>query len=270
MFVTMGSEGGAMLGGAQKFVGALTSAENGIQATFQRWPDESHGSVVMRSVYEGFSWLYEFYYRANPLQTYEESGLRSFDKRFDEISKYLGYEVKIPEGELMQIQNWLRETKRWDEARQVLERIVQIHPQAMNARYDLARVKLELDDRAGAEADFKHVLAEYPGDPGAREALEKLGADWRTVVADKQPAARALRSYVGEYRYADELMRIAVEDGKLFARARNDKLELRALSHTDFYAYGLDREYTFNKKGGRVVSVTVRLPAFTYESVRTK
>jgi predicted alpha/beta superfamily hydrolase len=270
MFVTMGSEGGAMLGGAQRFVGALTSGENGIQATFQRWPNESHGSVVMRSVYEGFNWLYEFYYRANPIQTYEESGLRSFDKRFEEISKYLGYEVKIPEGELMQIQNWLRETKRWEEARQVLERIVQIYPQAMNARYDLGRVKVELGDRAGAEADFRRVLEQYPGDPGSREALDKLGVAWRTIVVDKQPAASVLRSYVGEYRYADEPMRIVVEDGKLFAHPRNDKLELRALSDTDFYAYGLDREYTFNKKGGRVVSVTVRLPAFTYDSVRQR
>jgi predicted alpha/beta superfamily hydrolase len=39
VYVTMGSEGGPMLGGAQKFVGALTSAGNGVEAIFTRWPE---------------------------------------------------------------------------------------------------------------------------------------------------------------------------------------------------------------------------------------
>ncbi len=58
------------------------------------------------------------------------------------------------------------------------------------------------------------------------------------------------------------------EEGKLFTRVRNEKKELRALSETEFYALDLDREYTFNRKTGRTVSVTVRMPTFTFESVR--
>lgn len=270
MYVTMGSEGGSMLGGTQKFVGALTSAGNGIEASFTRWPEESHNSVVMRSVYEGLKWLHEIYYTTNPIQTYEVSGLQSYDKRFELISKYLGYEVKPPESELWQIQHYLRGEKRFEEATRVLERMVQLYPHATNARYDLGRVYLELQDNARAAATLTQLLKENPGHSGARTELQRVGIDPNTIVKDANPPARVLRAYVGEYRYSDELLYVTFEEGKLFTRVREERKELRALSETEFYAVDLDREYTFNRKNGRSVSMTVRMPAFTFESVRAK
>lgn len=270
VYVTMGSEGGSMLGGTEKFVGALTSAGNGVEAVFTRWPEESHGSVVMRSVYEGLKWLHESYYTTNPVQTYEVSGLRSYDKRFEFISKYLGYEVKPPESELWQIQRYLRDEKRFEEAAQVLERMVQLYPYATNALYDLGLVYLELQDKQRAAAKFTQLLKENPGHLGARTELQKIGIDPNTLVKDANPPARTLRAYVGEYRYSDELIHVSFEEGKLFTRVRDEKKELRALSETEFYAVDLDREYTFNRKNGRTVSVTVHMPTFTFESVRQK
>ena len=79
-----------------------------------------------------------------------------------------------------------------------------------------------------------------------------------------------LRAYVGDYRYSDELLHVILEDGKLFTRVRDEEKELRALSETEFYAVDLDREYTFNRRNGRTASVTVRMPTFTFESVRQK
>jgi predicted alpha/beta superfamily hydrolase len=270
VYVTMGSEGGSTLGGTQKFVGALTSAGNGVEAVFTRWPEESHGSVVMRSVYEGLKWLHEIYYTTNPIQTYEVSGLQSYDKRFELISKHLGYQVKPPESELWQIQQYLRYEKRFEEAARVLERMVQLFPHATNARYDLGRVYLELQDKERAAATLTQLLKENPGHSGARAELQKTGVDPNTIVEDANPPARVLRAYVGEYRYSDEQLHVILEEGKLFTRVRDEKKELRALSATEFYAVDLDREYTFNRTNGRTVSVTVRMPTFTFESVRQK
>jgi predicted alpha/beta superfamily hydrolase len=270
VYVTMGSEGGAMLGGTQKFVGALTSAGRGVETSFTRWPEESHGSVVMRSVYEGLKWLNQLYYTTDPIQTYEVSGLRSYDKRFELISKYLGYPVTPPESEFWQIQRFLRDEKRFQEATQVLERIVQLYPQATNALYDLGLVYLDLQDKERAAATFTQLLKVNPGHSRARTELQNLGIDPNTIVKDANPPTQVLRAYVGEYRYSDELLRVLFEEGKLFARVRDEKKELRALSETEFYAVDLDREYTFNRKNGRTVSVTVRMPGFTFDSVRQK
>ncbi len=265
VYMTMADEGGEMLGGAQKVVGALASVRS-MGVSFQLWPDENHGSVVMRSVYEGMKWLNEIYYIHDPIRLYEESGLEPFDKRFAQISKYLGYEVKVPEWTLMRIQGYLLEEKRPQEAVQVLQRVLELYPQSPGAHYELGRASLAVDDRPRAEAELKQTLALYPGHAGARAELEKLGIDPKSVVNEISVSPSVLRGYVGEYRYSDETSVVTFEDGKLFMRVNNDKRELLARSNTSFFAIESDREYTFNNK----TSLTIQLSDFSYESRKVK
>jgi len=270
VYMTMGNEGGSMLGGAQKVIGALASSPRNFSVAFQNWPEESHGSVVMRSVYEGMKWLHEPYYEHEPIRTYEESGLQVFDKRFGMISTYLGYEVKVPEHVLMQIQNYLQQEKRSQEAQQVLKRVIEIYPVSPGAHYELGKTYLALDDRANAVQELKRTLELYPGHVGARSDLEKLGIDAKTVVTETSVAPAVLRGYVGEYRYSDETSIVTLEDGKLFMKLGKDKRELHARSNVSFFAIDSDREYIFNRKARRTASLTVQLPEFTYESRKVK
>jgi predicted alpha/beta superfamily hydrolase len=270
VYMTMADEGGPMLGGALKVIGSLASSPGNIGSIFQRWPEESHGSVVMRSVYEGMEWLHEFYYTHEPWRAYEEAGLQYFDKRFELISKYLGYEVKVPEHVLMHIQHILREAKRPQEAQQVLQRVLQLYPVSPGAHYELGRTYVEANERPRAEEEFKRTLELYPGHAGARSELEKLGIDPKSVVTETAVAPAVLRGYVGEYRYSDETSLVTLRAGKLFMKVGRDERELRARSDSRFFAIESDREYTFNRKGGRTVSLTIQLPEFTYESRKVR
>ena len=93
---------------ARRF-GGTSKLSRSIQSKFELWPEETHGTVVLRSVYEGLRWLHEPFYTSDPMRVYEESGLPFFDKRYERISQYLGYEMKVPERILMEIQHQLRE-----------------------------------------------------------------------------------------------------------------------------------------------------------------
>lgn len=270
IYMTMGNEGGAMLGGAQKVSGSLAGSPENISVAFQHWPEESHGSVVMPSVYKGMEWLHEFYYVHDPLRAYEESGLQPFEKRFTFISEYLGYEVKIPDRVLMPIQHWLMRNRRPVEAQQVLQKVLQLYPDNPIAHYELGRAYLETNDKQRAEAQLRRALDLFPGHTGTRDALKSLGLDPATMVTDAQPAPGLLRGYVGEYKYSDETSRVTLEGGKLFVQVRNERHELRPRSDGSFYAVDWDQEYTFRKNSGRATSVTVRLPDFEYESVKVK
>jgi predicted alpha/beta superfamily hydrolase len=270
MYMTMANEDGPMLGGAQKVIGSLASAPGTISATFQHWPEESHGSIVLRSVYEGLEWLSEIYYTHDPIRVYEESGLNYFDKKFALISEYLGYEVKIPEHVLMHIQHYLAQKQRPEEALAVLLKVLQLYPGRPAAHYELGRAYLQTENRAQAVQEFKRTLELYPGNSDARSALEKLGFDPQAIVTDATKSPAELRGYVGEYRYSDEISQVTSEDGKLFIKVRNDRWELRARSDGTFYTMDADREYTFHKKSGRVVSATVQLAEFSYESQKVK
>lgn len=269
IYMTMGNEGGGMLGGAQKVMGSLASLHQ-TGANFQHWPEESHGSVVMRSVYEGMEWLSEFYYTHDPVRTYEESGLQYFNKHFEIVSKFLGYEVKVPEQPLMQIQGYLQEVKRPQEAQQVLQRVLELYPNSPGAHFELGKVDLALNDRPQGEAELKQTLALYPGHDGARKELEKLGVDPKSVVPEMAVSPSALRSYAGEYKYSDETLVVTLEDGKLFMKFGGANRELRARADGSFFAIESDREYKFNRKSGRVTSLTVQLADFRYESRKVK
>lgn len=268
VYMTMADEQGPMLGGAQKVIGSLASSPRNISFSFQHWPEESHGSVVMPSVHEGMKWLHERYYEHKPIRAYEESGLQVFDKRFADISKYLGYEVKVPESVLMQVQGYLQREKRPQEARQVLRRVLELYPVSPGAHYELGQTYLALNERSNGEQEFKRTLELYPGHADARSELEKLGIDAKTVVTETTVPPAVLRGYVGEYRHSDETSVVTFEDGKLFMKVHNEKRELRARSNTSFFAIESDREYTFNRQGGRTVSLTIQLPEFVYESRR--
>lgn len=269
VYITIGNEGGAMLGGAQKVAGALASSRS-ISVNFQHWPDENHGSVAIRSVYEGLKWLHESYYIHDPVRLYEEGGLQPFEKRFQLISQYLGYEVKIPEWPLMHLQAYLMEQKRIGEAREVLQRVVELYPRSPGAHYELGRVSLVANDPERAEAELKQTLMLYPGHAGARAELKKLGIDPKSVVTEISVPVTTLREYVGEYRYGDEVSLVTLEGGKLFMKVGNDKRQLLAHSEASFFAIESDREYTFNRNSGRVKSLTIELPNFTYESLKVK
>jgi predicted alpha/beta superfamily hydrolase len=270
VYMTMADEGGQMLGGAQKVIGSLGNSPQNISARFEHWPEESHGSVVMRSVYEGMKWLHELYYFHQPPRSYEESGLQIFNKHSEIISTYLGYEVKVPEHVLMQVQEYLQQRQRPQEAQQVLQRVLELYPVSPGAHFELGRVYLALNDRANAERELKRTLELYPGHARARTELEQLGIEPNTVVAETTVSPSVLRGYAGEYRYSEEKSIVTFEDGKLFMKVGDDKRELRARSNTSFFAIESDREYTFNRRGGQTVSLTIQLPEFTYESRKVK
>jgi predicted alpha/beta superfamily hydrolase len=269
VYMTMGNEGGDMLGGAQKVAGSLSSSRS-IGSKFERWPEETHGTVVLRSVYDGLRWLNEPFYTPDPMRVYEESGLQFFDKRYERISRYLGYEIKVPEHIPMEIQHHLLEQDRQAEALQVLQHVAALYPQSTGPHFELGKLYLKLNDSAKARAELEQTLKLYPGYSEARVELQKLGVDAASIVLDAQPPISALLSYVGEYRYADEASIVTLEGGKLFVHVGLEKRELRARSNTNFYAVAADREYTFQRKAGKVTAVVIDVPYFSYRSTKVR
>jgi tetratricopeptide (TPR) repeat protein len=204
------------------------------------------------------------------MRVYEESGLPFFEKRYGRISRYLGYEIKAPESIFMNIQYQLLEQGRDAEALQVLQYVAKLYPQSTGPHFELGKLYMKLNDSAKARAELEQTLKLYPGFGAARAELQKLGVDAASIVVNVQPPVSTLRSYVGEYRYADETSIVTMEDGKLFAKVGQEKCELQARSNTSFYAIDADRDYTFQRKAGKTVAVTIDAPYFSYVSTKVR
>lgn len=114
-----------------------------LHSDFKRWPEETHGSVPLRSVYDGLQFLFDDWYVPSPFELYEQSGLAGLVKHYAALSERLEYTVKVPEFSLLGIARTLEERKRSDEQRSVLEKAAELYPNSAETRGALA--KLEID-----------------------------------------------------------------------------------------------------------------------------
>ncbi|MEO0468757.1 MAG: alpha/beta hydrolase-fold protein [Bacteroidota bacterium] len=97
-FMTMGNEGGDMLGGAWRFAASLEEhAGEHLKWDFVVMETETHGSIPHRSTYQGLEFIFKDWFIEDPARMLEEGGLLAFQDHYRKLSAQMGYEVKVPE-----------------------------------------------------------------------------------------------------------------------------------------------------------------------------
>jgi tetratricopeptide (TPR) repeat protein len=139
LYMTMGNEGGATLAGAWSLTGILeTSAPRSLRWEWAHMPDEDHGSVAHRSLYNGLEWLFSGWHQPNRIALAMSEGGGGWPeiiKHFSTFSERFGYEVRVPEGFVNQVGYALLQEGRADDAIRAFEVNVEQHPTSANV-YD--------------------------------------------------------------------------------------------------------------------------------------
>ena len=259
LYMTMANEGDAMLGGAWKLSAVLEESKlPELRWQFKRSPEEDHGTIPYMSTYEGLQAIFRGYRIADPVALFEEGGLPAFERHYAEASKRLGYTVSVPARAYGDTLSELSERGRFAEAEEVGEKMVEQNPKNTWALSALAEVAAKQKDDARAIGYLTKVLQLYPGNSQARSTLIKYKVDVDKIVPNVEPSAKVLARYVGEYRFKDELTKVAYQNGKLMANSSFGKCELRALTETKFYCVDVEVELQFVKDNrSRVVGVNL-------------
>lgn len=165
-YMTMASEGGAMLRGAWELSGVFEEkAPPWFDWKFTLMEEEDHGSTPHRSLYDGLEWLYRdwalpaFATVAWP----DEERLERIDDHFREVSERYGYDLPTPESFLNQVGYALLQTGNLDASVATFEANVERHPDSPNA-YD------SLGDAYDAAGRSQDALDSY------REAVRRAEA----------------------------------------------------------------------------------------------
>jgi hypothetical protein len=125
----------------------------------------------------------------------------------------------------------------------------------------LAHVAAMQKDDARAIGYLTQVLQLYPGNTQARVMLVKYQVDVDKIVPSLELSAEAVAPYLGEYRFQDDVMKVASEKAKLTRASPRGKCELRLLTQVKFYCVDANVELNFNKNSrGRVVGATAEYP----------
>jgi predicted alpha/beta superfamily hydrolase len=272
LYMTMGSEGQAMLGGAWKLSAILEEDKlANLRWQFRRSPQEDHGTIPYMSTYEGLQAIFEGYRIADPIALFEEAGLPAFERHYANVSKRLGYTVEVPMevygGMVFELSN----RGRFAEAEEIGKKMLEFDPKNTWALSALAQVAAKQKDDARAIGYLTQVLQLYPGNSQAHTMLVNYKVDVEKIVPSVDLSAKAVASFVGQYHFKDEQLKVALEKGKLTGTNSAGKCELRALTQTRFYCIDVEVALQFSKDNrGRVVGVTAEYPDHSDEYKKAK
>ena len=193
LFFSLGNEGNKDTPMGQGFDGlreALTKkAPKDFHWDSARYPDEDHGSTVLRAHYAGLRMVFaDWQMPRDPDNGFPVGGLTGVEKHYHDLSQRYGCAVQVPESVLNGLGYQLMGSKKLDEAIAVFQRNVELYPGSANVYDSLAD---------GYESDGKLDLAlqncEKAVEVGTKTSDPHLDAFKKHLkqVTDKAKAAGA-------------------------------------------------------------------------------
>ena len=254
LFMTADDSTGQGLSGAWELSSYLqerAARVRDLRFTFRRYPDESHGAVPLRSVYDGLLSIFEGWQidREDAFAAYEQRGLTAIDKHFAALSARLGFPVAVPDEVLFAIFTELEGRKRFPEAEQVINSASESFPDSPTALYYAGRLYMQMGNKSLAVETLKKSLLLSPNYRGSRALLEYIKVDANELVPEVRVAAKDLAKYVGGYGTSAVVFEIGRRGDEIFGRTTEREYELNALSAATFEYSGGSLSFRTDDRG---------------------
>jgi predicted alpha/beta superfamily hydrolase len=178
VYITAANAFGAATPAIQGLVAALgKSAARGFRWKFEWMKDESHLSIPLPGIYSGLSAIFDGWYLTDPLLLFDEGGLESIDKHFQEGAKRYGYERTTPPFAISLVVAGLIEKRRLEEASTVLLHDPKAYPPPWNQLDAIARAYAERGNVEQTIRFYRLSLRENPHNAWATQKLTEMGAN---------------------------------------------------------------------------------------------
>ena len=180
LYMAMGNETGAGLGGFRKLAGVLDEhSPRGFRWSTRVMPEETHGSVPLRSVRQGLEAIFEGWNLdlRDLMTAFDEGGLRAVDGRYLASGERFGYERMTHPFTVVQIVFNLLDMGRLEEAEEVLMRDPNRYPPPPMFLRTLAGAYEMRGDIDRALEIYTAALSANPADEPTRLKLIEMGAD---------------------------------------------------------------------------------------------
>jgi hypothetical protein len=140
LFFSLGNEGERVNPMGENFVGLQNTLTAGLPKGFiwksERYPDEDHGSTVLRAHYAGLRTVFSDWQVPRDEKTgILGGGLTGLEQHFRKLSDRYGYKIPVPENAMNQLGYQLMGWKKLDEAIAAFQRNVELYPASANT-YD--------------------------------------------------------------------------------------------------------------------------------------
>jgi len=178
IYMTTANETGGILSGSWELASWLQERtfRTNLRFSYRRYPEENHGSIPVRSIYDGLQAIFAGWQIEDPFRFYEEAGLSGLDRHYATLSAHLGYTASAPQETLFSIFFGLEADQR-AQAEQIINKAIAYYPTSANAYYYAGRLALEMKNTPLAVERLKKSIALEPGIQGPRTLLRQAGID---------------------------------------------------------------------------------------------
>ncbi|RZJ54301.1 MAG: alpha/beta hydrolase [Flavobacterium sp.] len=141
------------------------------------YKDDSHGSVPLIATYDGLRFIFEF----NQLKlsipeqmNFNKEVLSKLEKHYEEVSKYMGYKVALPEALVNNYGYQSMGNKNTELAGYLFKMNVTNYPDSPNTYDSLGDFYASVGDKKNAAANYQKVLEMDKNFPETKGKLDKL------------------------------------------------------------------------------------------------
>ena len=183
LYMTTGNEGGGMLTGAQRLAAIFeANAPPRLDWQFRHMPDETHGTIPHRTLYDGLETMYA------DLRLESDSGSRTvaqLETRYERLSEKFGFDVPVTEPLINRFGYSLLGRGLHAEAVAAFRTNTERYPGSANTFDSLGDGYVAAGDLANARRSFARAveLARQNGDPVLELSAGKLATVTATLEA---------------------------------------------------------------------------------------
>lgn len=223
---------------------------------YRNHPEESHGTITLRAVYDGLGFIYDGWSVPDAFALYEKGGQAAIEKHYADLSARFGVTIPVPPGVLLAPVYPLYRARRTEEAERVILRDLELYPDHLSGLLTAGRLYYDRGDMEKARDYLTKALQVSPLSRALGVKYENIPLDPEKVVPAVKLPVSELNKSVGSYGLTVPAVEIVQREGKLFVLLADREQELTALSASRFYFNSREDVITFRRDDrGRVTGL---------------
>ncbi len=172
IYETIGDEGPRMVTPSLELKNVIeANRTEGLDWTIRLMENEDHGTIVLRTIYDGLESIFSPYRMRGDLVA---AGMPGIERHFTELSERYGYDMQVPEQLVNSLGYQYLFQNKVDEAIAVFQWNVEHFPQSWNVYDSLGEALAKKGDTRAAIENYEKSIAMNPDNTNGKQILKKL------------------------------------------------------------------------------------------------
>ncbi len=272
LFMTMGNEGNAMLGGAWKLAALLEEKSPAdLHWEFELMEEETHGSIPHRSTYKGLEFIFGEWNLNNSRENLISGGIDAIQEYEASLEKLYGLSPKWEEQILSGLGQAMLDKEHGEKAVPVFKKATELFPESDQIWFQYGQSLATAGQSQEAINSLKKALELNKESLQALTSLKNLGEDVSGLLPNVKLSKKQLKGYVGKYDLEVAAVLTITSDGKqLWAEAKPhlDKEALTPLGEHRFFVLSKNSTIVFKQQDGAITALVAETPDGTIKGER--